>query len=297
VFAYRSLSRHQPEAPHAALLPVAGGLAFISSYDAGLVAEFKARIPAEARSWDKPNRRWIVAPEYGQLCAQIAKSFLGVSISVPAVSTPTETTIRGLRIEYIGRCKERDGGEATASGYADGGWTVVLPESVLREWFEAVPQRPGDRPTLYAVLAVKPTATEDEVRKAHRRLARTWHPDVSREPDSAEQFKAIQHAYEVLSNQTARRKYDAGLALQASLAAPKGNSFGVIGSLYASPPPAQDGYRSPLRCGLVLAEGREMVGRFVVSSILDWQDVTDSAGRTMVTSWANGADKFTVAWQ
>ena len=114
-----------------------------------------------------------------------------------------------------------------------------------------------------------------------------WHPDVCKEPDAAEQFRRIQHAYDVLRSPAIRAKYDAGLALEASLKSqPQRHSWL---DAVASTPAAVASYRPPLRCGLIMAEGRETLGRFVVERIIAWQDITDARGRTLVTScpWAH----------
>ncbi|QCD97338.1 molecular chaperone DnaJ [Vigna unguiculata] len=60
----------------------------------------------------------------------------------------------------------------------------------------------------YAVLGVTRTATAVEIKRAYRLLARKFHPDVSKDPHSAELFKSIRHAYEVLSNEATRVQYD-----------------------------------------------------------------------------------------
>ncbi|HEU5441392.1 MAG TPA: DnaJ C-terminal domain-containing protein [Ktedonobacterales bacterium] len=60
----------------------------------------------------------------------------------------------------------------------------------------------------YAVLGVPKTASEDEIRKAFRKLARKYHPDVSKSPEAEAKFKEINEAYEVLSDPEKRRKYD-----------------------------------------------------------------------------------------
>ena len=62
---------------------------------------------------------------------------------------------------------------------------------------------------LYAVLGVANTATPDEIRKAYRRLARQYHPDVNRGSKQAEErFKEISFAHDVLGDAEKRRLYD-----------------------------------------------------------------------------------------
>ncbi|HMP39805.1 MAG TPA: J domain-containing protein, partial [Roseiflexaceae bacterium] len=60
----------------------------------------------------------------------------------------------------------------------------------------------------YDVLGVQRTASQDEVKKAFRRLARQYHPDVNREPEAETKFKEINEAYEVLSDPDKRAMYD-----------------------------------------------------------------------------------------
>src|SRR5215210_4793083 len=64
---------------------------------------------------------------------------------------------------------------------------------------------------LYKVLGVGKEASQEEIRRAYRKLARKYHPDANREdPRAEERFKEVQHAYEVLSNTEKRREYDEG---------------------------------------------------------------------------------------
>ncbi len=60
----------------------------------------------------------------------------------------------------------------------------------------------------YEVLGVSKSATDAEIKSAFRKLAKKYHPDVSKEPDAAEKFKEAQEAYAVLSDADKRRQYD-----------------------------------------------------------------------------------------
>lgn len=60
----------------------------------------------------------------------------------------------------------------------------------------------------YEVLGVSRSATEDEIRKAYRKLAFKFHPDRNHSPDADAKFKEINEAYEVLSDTPRRREYD-----------------------------------------------------------------------------------------
>lgn len=64
-------------------------------------------------------------------------------------------------------------------------------------------------PDYYATLGVDRDAGQDEIKKAYRRLARKYHPDVSKEPDAGKRMAAINEAYEVLADPEKRKVYDA----------------------------------------------------------------------------------------
>ena len=60
----------------------------------------------------------------------------------------------------------------------------------------------------YATLGVKPAASQDEIKRAYRKLARKYHPDVSKEADAEARFKEIAEAYAALNSAEKRAAYD-----------------------------------------------------------------------------------------
>lgn len=81
----------------------------------------------------------------------------------------------------------------------------------------------------YKILGVSRNASEDEIKKAFKKLARKYHPDVSKEPGAEEKFKEINEAYTVLSDPEKRRYYDT-----------YGAAAGSAG--WQGPPPGQGGF-------------------------------------------------------
>lgn len=67
----------------------------------------------------------------------------------------------------------------------------------------------ADRRDFYEILDVPRTATQDEIQRAYRKLARQHHPDVNKQPGAEDRFKEISEAYDVLSDPQTRRRYDA----------------------------------------------------------------------------------------
>ena len=84
----------------------------------------------------------------------------------------------------------------------------------------------------YEALGVPRDASAEDIRRAYRKLARTYHPDVNQDPDAEERFKEISEAYDVLSDPEARARYDrfgAGWRRAAQAGDAAGPGFGGFG--------------------------------------------------------------------
>jgi curved DNA-binding protein len=64
------------------------------------------------------------------------------------------------------------------------------------------------RRDFYESLGVSRTATPEEIQRAYRTLARTYHPDINKDPGAEERFKEVSEAYDVLSDPDTRKRYD-----------------------------------------------------------------------------------------
>jgi molecular chaperone DnaJ len=87
----------------------------------------------------------------------------------------------------------------------------------------------------YAVLGVAREATNEEIKRAYRRLARQHHPDANRDdPEADERFKEVAHAYEVLSDPEKRQRYDMFGDERAGAGAGGFSDFGGISDLFST---------------------------------------------------------------
>lgn len=262
------------------------GYAVTTPYSEAFVAAFKATVPTTERKWDKPSRTWIVSLNSGNKVQTLIQEHFGYCPELPQTHQegPQTPQMRILDLRYLGATKARDDGTETANGWVDNGWNAIFPKAVLMTWF-GQEQRPDEAPTLYGVLGLRMDAKPDDIKKAHKRLVRQWHPDVSREPGTVEQFHAIQEAYEILANSGKRARYDAGLKLEGEF---------ISKAKYKRE--AAQPFRSPDRCGLVFCSGVSLLGRFVVSQIHSWQEIVNSRGQVLITSWPMDAKRPVEMW-
>lgn len=268
-------------------------IAIASPYDPAFVQALKMSIPAIGRQWQKPF--WVVAKKYAKELPGIINDYYGVEIRLPDYSGVDETEVNVLYVEYIGYCKIRMSGLPSPSSFAytNGGWNAVFPEVVLRSFFNQT-DKANEADSYYGVLGLSSTATDDDIKKAFKRLSRQWHPDVCREPDAEEMFKLINEANQVISDPTKRRKYDACLSIEADYVNNRKTEADLINEVYSS---FGNSYRPPLRCGLVTVEYVPMAGgKSIVSKILAWDDIIDDNGRVMSSYWSMDNEMFLVSW-
>ncbi|MBT2598279.1 MULTISPECIES: molecular chaperone DnaJ [Oceanobacillus] len=76
----------------------------------------------------------------------------------------------------------------------------------------------------YEILGIDKSASQDEIKKSYRKLARKYHPDVNKEEGAADKFKEVKEAYEVLSDDQKRAQYD-----QFGHSGPQSQGFGGFG--------------------------------------------------------------------
>ncbi len=268
---------------------VDGALALRTPYHPGIVEAIKTKIPYDQRKWDGTTKRWLISPAFGAVVQQLLWTYFNEDVALPKGTgyQPVTPTGRLLKVRYIGSCKARPDGSVSAFGMIGSEWGVIFPEAVLKDWFGAdlVQSATVNSSSLYALLGIRQSASADEIKRAFRRVAKQWHPDVCREADAKAVFQKINAAWQILSDDGQRQRYDAGLMFE---------RMGMGERPFA--PTSATTYRSPLRCGWIYAEGEIVLGRFVVAKILEWQDITNEMGQVLVTSWAVDAKEPVEAW-
>lgn len=256
------------------------------SYDADVIAKLKTVNPAK-KQWDAIGKRWLVAPDAIEIVAGFLQERFG-DVTIPQMPTTVPQTVRRIvKLEYLGMCKQRGEAEPTAMGCSEGQWRVVVPQSVLETFFGNAAKQEDGRQTHYQVLCVIEKASPQEIKSAHRRLARSFHPDVNKEDGARERFEQVQAAYELLSDPIQRKKYDCGLYFE------RQSNQSVSNRSLAN---YLQGYAPPIRCGILKVEGVIELARLRVSKIVEWNDILDSHGRVLVTTWPAGAKEFQSIW-
>lgn len=264
-----------------------GSLVIKTPYDQNIVALMKS-LPRSDRQWDAQRKVWLVDPRHSATVSSWIKIIWGEDITLPTTKSAISIKeVRSIEALYIGKAKAFQGEDerlAFAMDMQSETWEWVIPERALREWFDGS-ATPNQITTLYGVLGIQRGASLSEIKFAFRRMAKQWHPDVCHEPGAQETYLRIQEAYQILSDEGKRERYDAGLMME-SLIPVKIKELSLD----------LDGYRSPLRCGIILAEGRKKLNQFYVDNILAWADIINLSGQTLVVSWPYGQKSPTRSW-
>ena len=269
-----------------------------SGYSKPLVEAFKTAIPYQDRKWRNRydsdshfgNGHWEVAATHWLAVMDLSEAN-GCELMVEgAVNQDTGPGNHTFQLDYMGLVYHRvNTGAYTSSGWVNGDWNASFTLDVLQEWFR-FDTGPGQMPTLYGVLGVDPTleglAFDKALKRAYRVAARTWHPDINKEPEAEENFKKIQIAYEKLGDSQFRAKYQVGLQLQRSIS--KDSAIKGDGAIKWFP---------PVRCGMVTVHGTQIGDRYSIEKILKWRDITNAMGETMIAYWPKGAETFATEWE
>lgn len=257
-------------------------------FDRAFLDRFKSSLPRGSYRWEPLQKLWIVSPQAIQKAKELLEANWQVTVEIPLLDNQVAQVYeKEFTLEYLGACKDR-GGYSSAYGSVNGQWVTEFPELVLREFFggQTESQAQTGLQTLYQVLLVQESVTDHGIKSAYRRLARQWHPDVCREDNAAEMFRKINEAYETLMDSQMRARYDAGLYFERQSKAGSKCDYSIN----------KFGYRSPLRCGLVTAQGTVKLGRFVISKLIRWSDITNAQGQVMAASWDAGRNEIVVMW-
>lgn len=285
-------------------------LVVLTPYIPRLVEAIKS-LPYSERKYDPVRKAWLVDPKHGQEIANLISLYAGERVSIPTSSgsplpqnSGVQTITKILQLRYLGACKVREDDSVSAYGLVGDEWSAIFSERVLRSWFEGIdfdeleskfasPPRILRMETMYTILGVKKEAAPDEIKQAFRRMALQWHPDHNREPDANERFMMIKGAFDLLSNPTKRARYDIGIKLQAEQERQlRAQEKREAKELLAS----NTQYRAPLKCGLVMVEGIEKLGRLEVTKIFAWEDWKNAEGKTLVSSWIKDAKEPNEEW-
>lgn len=143
----------------------------------------------------------------------------------------------------------------------------------------------------YKTMGLSRSATQDEIKRAYRKLARKYHPDVSKEPDAEQRFKEIGEAYEVLKDPEKRAAYDrlgadwrAGQEFRPPPDWDRGFSFAGGGFTPGDASQFSDFFESLFGRGFAWGGGREVQARgedTYAKVVIDLEDAYHGATRTL----------------
>lgn len=261
-----------------------GALACLTRYDHDFLDDLKWKIPSSDRAWDKPH--WLIHPKHADLLAKLIKKHYDETPTIPVIKSKPKLQTGTIKVKYLGTSKEKNDWHSFGMDYVTSAWDILIHEDVLQAFFSgSTVKRTGDpsTQTLFGLLGVSKTATDDEIRKGFRRMARQWHPDVCKEPNAEERFKQINDAYQTLSDPKLRSRYIFGLKETASAQVDTKFKTGYD-------------YQPDLRCGILHCDYRVFLGRRIVEEIKKWDDITNNKGQILVTSWRMGDTSPTEIW-
>lgn len=279
------------------LINYRGGIGIVSPKNYQFLDDLKRAVPSKFRAWRRPL--WVVHWAFAPQLIECIESNFGERPDLPVQWKYPNEQIK-FCVKYVGKTKQQlDDPEfwgPGANARADDYWQLVFYEDALEHFFLSRRQESKESKKqnndYYDLLLLHKNADENEIKKAYRRLARQWHPDINKEPEATDMFIKVQDAYQTLSDPMKRKRYDF-----------------ILGAL---PPPTFDftqdlrqtvgyrdryGYRAPLTCGWVTCVGQwRGAAKFYATEIKDWQDIIDEQGRTLVTYFNTTSGQLVEQW-
>lgn len=257
----------------------AGGVQLDFRYDARVIALLKLTIPASHRQYNPLSKTWTIAgPKVDELFrAYRDEGYIVDDRRDKGGSGNGQALTDTLRINYLGNPRMRSDGAVWASGMDESGnWRYILPYSVLTGFFniDAAVRPSLFVGTLYDVLDVSDKAAPDVIKRQYRAAVRRWHPDTG---GNADDFRVVQEAYEILSDEKRRRKYDLARGwAKDSQAAPSSGTNEIV---WITPADYRAGYWNCIYTALA--------GRIYIEQLLSFDPVTNSAGQRLYSHWSD----------